>query len=361
VITGAQTIEHERVTIQLPCTSGELAQALGAELIGAPTLTIERPGAVEDDDPAAVCFVRDKSYAAQWARSRCAAVIVSRGVELEHDDARAVLVVEDADEAYTHVLRAHDPGRARPEPGIDPRANVNQSAGIHPTAAIAPGCVVGPRAVIGEHAVLMPNAVIGADVVIGHSTTIESGVVIEDRVLIGARCVIGANSVIGADGFGYLPPNDKRPAVKVPQTGSVVIADEVEIGACVTVDRGKLHDTTIGARVKIDNQVHVGHNSAIGADTIICGRTTLGGSCTLGKRVMVGGAVTFNDHASTGDDARVAGGAIVVDHVPQGESYAGIPAHPARLALSNYAAVRELGPTLRKIEKRLRALEPDES
>ena len=205
----------------------------------------------------------------------------------------------------------------------------------------------------------MPGAKVGAAVTIGDDTVLEPGVVVDDRSVIGDRCLIGANSVIGADGFGFLPPNDTRHAVKVPQIGRVVIGDDTEFGACVTVDRAKTGETRIGDRVKLDNQIHVGHNATIGDDTIICGRATLGGSCTIGARVMMGGAVTVNDQSSVGDDARIAGGAIVLEAVPPGESYAGIPAHPARQAFANYGVLREIASILRKYDKRIKSLERD--
>jgi len=353
------TDDDERVPT-LPATAGDIARALGADLVGDPDLEIVRPGTLEHGGPDALGFIRSDTFAKHWADSRCGAAIVTSGIEITHEDpARALLFVPDADEAFVRVLRAADPGKHRPEPGIHPGAIIDKTATIRENAAVGAACVIGAHSVVGRGCVLMPGVKVGAGVTIGDDTVLEPGVVIDDRSVIGARCLIGANSVIGADGFGFLPPNDTRHAVKVPQIGRVVVGDDTELGACVTVDRAKIGETRIGDRVKLDNQIHVGHNATIGDDTIICGRATLGGSCTIGARVMIGGAVTINDQSTVGDDARIAGGAIVLEPVPPGESYAGIPAHPARQAFANYGVLREIASILRKYDKRIKSLERD--
>ena len=346
--------------ITLPVRAGDLADALGGTLVGNPDVMLDHPGAIDSGTSSTITFIRSSTYAKQWADSRCGAALVSDDVELDHtDDSRAIIIVENADLAFVTILQAADPGRMRPAPGIHPSAVIHPDALVAPSAAIGPNCVVGPGAKVADHCVLMPNCVIGADTALGAGTVLEPGVVIEDRCTVGARCLIASNSVIGADGFGFVPPKGDRRAIKVPQIGNVVIGDDVEFGACVTVDRAKLGSTTIGDRVKIDNQVHVGHNSIIGEDSIICGRSTLGGSVTIGAGALIGGAVVLNDHSTVGPNAKIAGGTIVLERVPENETYAGIPALPARQALSNHGALREIGSFVRSTERRLKKLEKD--
>lgn len=346
--------------ITLPVRAADLADALGATLVGNPDVVLDRPGAIDSGKTSTITFIRSSNYAKRWADSECGAALVSADIEIENtDDSRAILIVDNADVAFIRVLQAADPGRARPEPGIHPSAVIHPDAVVARSAAIGPNCVVGPGAKVAEHCVLMPNCVLGADVTLGARTILEPGVVIEDRCVIGARCLVASNSVIGADGFGFVPPEGDRPAIKVPQIGNVIIGDDVELGACVTVDRAKLGATTVGDRVKIDNQVHVGHNSVIGDDAIICGRSTLGGSVTVGAGALIGGAVVLNDHSVIGPNAKIAGGTIVLERVPENETYAGIPALPARQALANHGALREIGSFVRSTEKRLKKLEKD--
>jgi len=357
---SARPADTGRRALTLPADARTVATELGGEIVGDTSVIIRRPGTLDEGDAESIGFIRSDVFARRWPDSACGAALVTRGIEVPPapDNApRALIMVPDADEAFVRILAAADPGRHRPEPGARHGAEIHEHAHVHDTAAIAPGCVVSPGAEIASGCILMPGCFVGAHTRLGEGTVLEAGAVVDDRCVVGRRCIIGANAVIGADGFGYLPPTASRHAIKVPQIGRVVLGDDVEIGACVTIDRAKFGETRVGNRVKLDNQVHVGHNVTIGDDTVICGRATLGGSCTIGARAMIGGAVTVNDQSSIGDDARVAGGAIVLEPVPPGEAYAGIPAMPARQALANYGVLREIAPMLRKLDKRLKALE----
>ncbi len=352
---------HENLS--LPISAGALAALLGGELVGNPDTLLSTLGSIEDGTPETLTFIRSASFAKLWDDSACGCALVSKGIEVHENDLtkRAIIRVADADEAMVTILDAINPKRVRPAAGIHGSAVVDAEACVDPSASIGPGCVVGAASTIGAGAVLMSNVTVGAGVVIGRQTILEPGVVVEDRCVIGDRCHLGANSVIGSDGFGFLPPTDSRPAIKVPQIGGVRLGDDIELGACVTIDRAKFGQTTIGDRTKIDNQVHVGHNCIVGTDTLICGRTTLGGSVTVGDFAMIGGAVVLNDHATVGKNARVAGGAIVLEEVPEGETYAGIPAMPARQALLNYSSFRDLSSFMRKVEKHLKKASKNES
>lgn len=355
---SAQTENH---ALSLPISSSDLADLLGAELIGNPDIPLSTIGSIEDGSPEALTFIRSKSFATHWVDSACQVALVTEGIEVPgHDPStRALIIVKDADEALVTILNAINPKRDRPT-GIHPSAIIDPSAQVDQSAAIGPGCSIGAHTKIGPGVVLMPNVTIGARAIIGQDTILEPGVVIEDRCTVGDRCHFGANCVVGTDGFGFLPPTNNRPAIKVPQIGTVEIGNDVEMGACVTVDRAKFGATTIGDRTKIDNQVHVAHNCIIGTDTLICGRTTLGGSVTIGDFAMIGGAVVLNDQSTVGKNAKVAGGAIILESVPEGETYAGIPGMPARQALLNYASFRELSSFARQVEKRLKKLEAEQ-
>ena len=342
----------------LRTSAGELAALLGGELSGPPDLTITGIAPIESGGPGDLTFVRAKSFARHWETSRCSAVLVTRGVDLPPAPGRAVITVDDADAAFARVLAHIDPGTHTPPAGVHPSCVIDPGATVSPLASLGPNCVVSAGAVIEDHAVLIARVFVGADTTIAEHVTLHAGVVIGDRCTIGKRTVVHPNAVVGADGFGYIPPTDDRPAIKVPQIGSVQVGEDCEIGAGTTIDRAKIGATRIGDRVKIDNLVHIAHNCAIGDDSILCGRTTLGGSVTLGQRVMVGGAVTIADQATVGDHARIAGAAVVMDSVPAGETYAGIPAMPARTALANHGAMRSLAEFMRRVDKTLAKLAP---
>ncbi len=338
----------------------ELAQIVQGELVGNPDIVLNTLAPIEAGGKGALTFIRSQPFAKHWAGSQCEAALVTKGVEVpDHDPKeRALIYVDDADIAVVRILEMINPGVAQPPPGISPSANIDPGADVDPSASIGPGCVVMKGASIGPGSVLMANVYIGGSARIGSVCLLHPGVVVGDRCVLGNQCLVFANSVIGADGFGYLPGDETHGTIKVPQIGTVEIGDEVEIGACCTIDRAKFGFTRIGNRTKIDNQVHIGHNCIVGDDVLLCGRTTLGGSATIGDRTMVGGAVVLNDQASVGKDVKIAGGSIVLDSIEDNQTVLGVPAMPSRVALANAAAQRNLAQFVRKVEKSLKRLDP---
>jgi len=339
----------------------ELAAMVEGKLDGNPDLILHTLASIEEGSEGSLTFIRSQNFAKFWADSGCQVAIVTDGVDVPgHDsESRALIYVPDADVAIVKILGAINPGVAMPDPGIHPNAFVDDEAQIAPSASIGPGCVVCKDAVIGESVVLIANVYIGSSSTIGADTLIHPGVVFGDRCSIGDRGLIFANCVIGTDGFGFLTATKDRPVTKVPQIGTVEIGNDVEIGACSTIDRAKFGVTKVGNRTKLDNQVHIAHNCIIGDDVILCGRTTLGGSATIGDRTMVGGGVIINDQATVGEDAKIAGAAVVLDSVPEGETVIGVPAMPARTALANVAAQRTLAKFCRRVDKALKKLDPE--
>jgi len=338
----------------------ELAAMVQGQLIGNPDIILRTLAPIEDGGPGTLTFIRSSSFAKHWESSACQAALVSEGIDVPGHDPqnRALILVKDADLAVVRILEAINPGTALPVPGIDKNASVSDSSSIDPTARIGPGCVIADDAVVAPGVAMLANCYIGAGAKIGPETVLHPGVVIGDRCVLGHRCLVFANAVIGADGFGYIPASDDHHAVKIPQIGSVEIGDDVEIGACTSIDRAKFGVTRVGNRTKIDNQVHIGHNCVIGDDVLLCGRTTLGGSSTIGDRTMIGGAVVLNDQARVGCDVRIAGGAMVLDAIEDGQTVLGIPAMPSRTAMANLIAQRNLAKFTRRVEKSLKKLDP---
>ena len=344
--------------VQLSIAAGELAELLRGTLVGPSDLTITGIAPIESGGPGDLTFIRAQSFARHWPQSACSAALVTEGVEVpDHDPQhRAIIRVPDADLAFAAILERIDPGTHTPPPGVHPSSTVDPTASIHPNATVGPNCTVGPRTELAEGVALIAGVHIGADVSIDQHTLLHPGAIIADRCRIGKRCIVHPNAVIGSDGFGFIPPTNDQPAIRIPQIGTVVIGDDCEIGAGSTIDRAKLGATRIGNRVKLDNLVHIGHNVTIGDDCILCGRVTLGGSVTVGARVMFGGAVTISDQVTIGDNAKLGGGSIAMDDIPANEMYVGIPAMPARTALANYAALRSIADFTRRTDKAIKHL-----
>lgn len=342
---------------QLSIASGDLAELLGGSLQGPADLTLTGIAAIETGGPGDLTFIRTPQFAKQWPTSKCSAALVTEGVEIaDPDPARAIIHVPDADIAFAAILDRVDPGVHTPSPGVHPSSTVDPAATVHPSACIGPNCSVAPNATIGESVVLIANVHVGAGSCIDAESVLHPGVVIGDRCRIGKRCIVHPNAVVGSDGFGFIPPTEDQPAIRIPQIGTVVIGDDCEIGAGTTIDRAKLGVTRLGDRVKLDNLVHLGHNVTIGDDSILCARVTVGGSVTIGSRVMCGGSVTFSDQLTIGDGARIAGGAISMDDIPAGETYLGVPAMPARTGMANYAAFKSLSDFTRRTDKAIAKL-----
>ena len=261
----------------------EIARVLGCELRGDGDVEITDVAPIEDAPPGTLTFVADRRHAHGLAGSRAAAVL------LPPDAPDVPLPSLRSPEPYAAFVAAvelfHRPWR--PEPGVHPTAVVAPTARIGPEAAIGPHVVIGERAEIGRRAVLDAHVVIYRDVRIGDGFTAHAGVVVREGVRIGDRVTLHAGAVIGSDGFGFLPLAEGNR--KIPQVGTVVVEDDVEIGANATVDRATLGATVVGRGTKIDNLVMVGHGCRIGPHCLIAGQVGLAGSTTLGARVMLGG------------------------------------------------------------------------
>lgn len=337
------------VTTAPVVTLSSLAQRYQLELYrGAGEIPITGVCALEPGKGGCIAFAENAAHADALARSQAGAVIVTSALA---DTARVpVLIAREPRLAFARIAGLFEV--ARPAPGVHARSQVDASAQVHATASIGAHVVIGHEAVIEEGVVIGANTVIGAGVHIGRDGTVASNCSIGASAQIGERVVIEANAVLGARGFGLV--HNGRGWEPVPQMGRVRIGDDVEIGAGTTIDRGALDDTVIGCGVKIDNQVHIGHNCVIGDNTVIAGCTGIAGSCTIGANCMIGGGVGIGDHL------RIVDGVIITaaSQVPKSIERSGVysttfRAMPARVWRKRLALFRQLD----RIEQRLRQVE----
>jgi UDP-3-O-[3-hydroxymyristoyl] glucosamine N-acyltransferase len=287
-------------------TLGEIAVRFGLELAGDPGLAVDGVAALASAVPGKLTFCTGAKYRADLASTRATAVVLPR--ELAEACPVAALVSPRPYAAYARIAQALHPvapvtgGRA-PGAQVAPTAQVAASAWIGPNVVIGDGVVVGERCSIGPNAVLEPGVRLGDD------CRLQAGVVLNRGVVAGRRCSFKAGAVVGSDGFGFAPDADGY--VKVPHVGSVILGDDVEVGANTTIDRGTIGDTVIADGVKLDNQVQVGHNCRIGAHTVIAGCVGISGSSIIGSRCMIGGAVGIAGHLEIGDEVVVTGYSMV--------------------------------------------------
>ena len=320
---------------------------------GPPDLDIASTAGLDLASVGDITFLSNPKYFRQIATTRASAIFLNSGVEIDRTDI-AILRSPDAYVAYTEAMRLFFP-----EPEI--RAFVHETAVIDPSASVDPNVeihanvVVGADAKIASGVRILPNATIYDGVTIGENTTIHSGVSIRENCEVGARCIIHNNTTLGSDGFGYARTQDKK-WLKIPQTGRVVLEDDVEIGANSSIDCASVGETRIKRGTKIDNLVQIGHSCTVDEDTLICAQTGLAGSSYIGKRVILTGQVGIAGHLKVGDDVVITAKSATSHDVEPGKVISGIPAFDNREWLRSISAFRKLGEMaqrLRKLEKKV--------
>ena len=322
---------------------GELARLVEGQLEGEPATPIRGLASLEQAETGDLSFVTGPKYRTAAEQSRASAFLAPPGLELP---GRPVIRVADPFLAVARLLPLFHP-EPWPAPGIHPTAVLAESARVARDASVMACAVVGAGSVVESRAVLHPHVVVGERCRVGEGSVLHPHVVLRADVDVGRRVVIHAGSVLGADGFGYV--FDGTHHQKIPQVGRVVVEDDVEIGANVTIDRATLGATVIGRGTKIDNLVQIGHNTVVGADTIIVAQTGIAGSCRIGSRVVLGGQVGVADHVTIGDGAQVGSQSGVHRDVAPGGAALGTPAIPAAAARRTMAALPRLPGLLRAV------------
>jgi UDP-3-O-[3-hydroxymyristoyl] glucosamine N-acyltransferase len=299
---------------------------------------------LEEAGPPHLVFFDNLRYADQLAQTRAGACLVSERFAASVPSHVAVLQTADPFQAFVTFARQLHADVLRP-PSWFGNAGIAASAVIHPTArleddvVIDPLAVIGPGVEIGTGSVIGSGAVIGPDVRIGRDCDIGAGTTIQ-FALVGNNVMIHPGCHIGQDGFGFVPRAGRH--LKVPQTGRVLIQNDVEIGAGTTIDRGSLRDTLVGEGTKIDNLVQIGHNVTVGRHCVLAAKVALGGSVTVCDHVALGAGVGVNNHVTIGDGAQITAMSGVKDDVPARGRWGGFFAKPTRQWFREILAVERL-------------------
>lgn len=317
---------------------------------GAADLEIKAAAGLDIAAPGDVTFLANPKYTPQIATTQASAIFLDEKMESGRDDL-AVLRSRDPYVAYTLALRLFHP---EPElrPFLHPTAVVDETASVDANTEIAANVVIGKNCRVAAGVRIFPNATIYDGVTIGEGTVIHSGVSVRENCEIGRNCIIHNNSTIGSDGFGYSKDENKR-WLKIPQTGRVVLEDDVEIGANTAIDCASVGETRIKRGAKIDNLVQIGHSCTVDEDALICSQTGLAGSSVIGKRVILAGQVGIAGHLSVGDDAVITAKSATSHDIEPGKVISGIPGFDNKEWLRSTAAFRRLS----EMAKRIRELE----
>lgn len=325
----------------------DVAKLVGGEVLGRDDWVIQGVAAFDEAGPNDITFAASASHKKRVAETEAAAVIVP----LDVDEPKKTLVrVENPTLAIAKIASLFHPVR-RPRKGVSGDAHIGKKFRCGTDLCVCPGVFVGDDVTLGDRVTLHPGVVLGHDVQLGDDVTLYPNVSILERCRVGSRVIIHAGSVIGSDGFGFAFDGNRYH--KIPQTGIVRIDDDVEIGACNTIDRATFGMTWIKRGVKTDNLVHVAHNVVVGEDTVLVAQVGIAGSVTIGGRTVIAGQAGISGHVTIGSDAKIGPQAGVAKSIPDGQVVSGTPAMPHR----DWLRVANMIPDLPEMKKRIRDLE----
>jgi UDP-3-O-[3-hydroxymyristoyl] glucosamine N-acyltransferase len=344
---------------------GELVERLGGQLTGDPEIHVSGIAPLNDANASHITFLTNPKLRAQAGQTRAAALILSAAdnaaIGASYIGARIV-----ADNPYAYFAKTAqlfaDQGKIAVAPGIHATACVDPTANIASTAHVGPHVTIEADAVIEDHAVIDAGCFVGRGVKIGAYTHFFARVVFQDNCEIGRRGIVHSGAVIGADGFGFA--NEGGTWIKIPQTGRVLIGNDVEIGANTSIDRGALADTVIEDGVKLDNQIQIGHNCHIGAHTAMAGCVGVAGSAKIGKYCTFGGAAMVLGHLTIADHVHISSGSMVSRSILEAGQYTGFYPLAKNTEWEKSAAVvrnlAKLREKVRELEKSIKLLNEKE-
>lgn len=334
----------------MPYTTSQIASLIGGTVIGDGTITLTGFAPAALARPGDLTFAENDSYFDHAEQSSASAVLIDSPFTSKN---KALIKVPNARVGFAKAVALFFPEK-KFQPGVHPSAVVAKSAEISDSAYIGPNCVIGENARITSGVALHGGNHVGEGSRIGEDSTLHPNVVLYPKTEIGRRVQIHAGSVIGSDGFGYV--FDTGAHRKVPQVGNVIIQDDVEIGANVTIDRGALGSTIIGKGTKIDNLVQIAHNVQIGEHSVIVAQTGIAGSTKLGNFVTLAGQVGLAGHLKIGDRVTVAAQSGIMHDIPAGQKWFGTPAQPDRQMKRQILATQQLPELLRRVAELERKL-----
>ena len=333
-------------------TARDLAEQLGGVLEGDGDVEVSGVASIAVASATDVTFAESAESCALAFASVAGVILVSQGAP---SSTKTLIRVPSCREAFAAVMTIFHPARLY-APGIDPSARLGAGVRLGQGVHVGPNVVLGKGVQVGDRTVILANCVLGDGVSLGADCLLHPNNTLYSKVKVGSRVIMHAGCVLGSDGFGYV--RKASGIAKVPQIGGVLIEDDVELGAHVTIDRATMNWTVIGSGTKIDNQVQIAHNVQIGRNCLIAGQVGISGSVRLGDGVTLGGAVGLVDQVEVGANAMVGAFSLVTKDVPPGQTFWGIPARPGMDAKREHAALRRLPGLLKSLRAQGQATAP---
>ncbi|MCW1148766.1 UDP-3-O-(3-hydroxymyristoyl)glucosamine N-acyltransferase [Flavobacterium lacisediminis] len=305
-------------------TAAQIAGILEGEVVGNPDAEVFKLSKIEEGTEGSLTFLANPKYINYIYSTQATVTIVNSTFEPEQEITTTLIKVEDAYKSFSKLLEYYNQVKLM-KSGIEQPSVISDGVTYGSDLYLGSFCYIGKNVIIGKNVKIYPNSFIGDNVTIGDDCVFFAGVRIYSETVIGNRCTIHSGTIIGSDGFGFAPQEDGT-YVKVPQIGNVIIEDDVEIGACTTVDRATLGSTIIRKGVKLDNHIQVAHNVEIGENTVIAAQTGIAGTTKIGKNCLIGGQVGFAGHLVIGDGVKIQAQSGIGKNLEAGEVVQGSPA-----------------------------------
>ena len=336
-------------------TLSDIASQLGGQVVGDGIISIARVASLSHAKQGDICFINDAKYQKAVAECQASAFV------LREKDAsltqKPKIIVDNPYAYFAKVSTLLNPP-AIGTIGIAENVFIASTATVSASCSIAPNCYIGENVVFGDNVIVGAGCVIENDVFIGANSRLEPNVTIKHKCKIGENCHIFSGAVIGSDGFGYA--EEAGIWIKIPQVGSVIIGNNVDIGANTTIDRGALDDTVIEEGCKLDNLIQIGHNCVIGAHTVIAGCVGIAGSAIIGKHCKIGGAAMILGHLQIVDNVTISPGSMITRSLTTSDTYTALmPFQPHKDWLATASKLRyldEMASKIKLLEKELALL-----
>ena len=335
-------------------TAAQIAGILEGTVDGNPEIEVSKLAKIEEGEAGTLTFLANPKYSPFIYKTQASITIVNNDFKVEQDLSTTLIRVEDAYKAFSKLLEYYNMIKLN-KLGIESPSFISDSATYGEDIYLGAFAYLGENVVIGNNVKIYPNVYIGDNVTIGNDCVVFAGAKIYSESVIGNTVYIHSGVIIGADGFGFAP-DEKGEYARVPQTGNVIIEDNVDIGAGTTIDRATLGSTIIRKGVKLDNQIQIAHNVEIGEHTAIAAQTGVAGSTKIGKHCLIGGQVGIAGHITIGNKVRVQAQSGIGRNVKDGEALQGSPSFGYNDWSRSYVHFKNLpkiAQTVNQLEKKI--------
>lgn len=329
-------------------TAEQIAGILEGDVVGNPNAEVHTLAKIEEGTDGSLTFLANPKYLQFIYTTKATITIVNRTFEPEADLSTTLIKVDDAYKSFSKLLEYYNQVKLM-KSGIEQPSFISEGVEYGEGLYLGSFCYIGKNVKIGNNVKIYPNSFVGDNVTIGNDCILFAGVRVYSETVIGNGCTIHSGSIIGSDGFGFAP-NEEGVYSKVPQIGNVILEDNVDVGACTTIDRATLGSTVIKRGVKLDNQIQIAHNVVIGENTVIASQTGIAGSTKIGKNCIIGGQVGIVGHIIIGNNVRIQAQSGVSKNIADGEAVQGTPALSYADFNKSYVHFRNLPKIVAEVE-----------